>query len=61
MFALNEHVAPKLLLFFKKELTCSYFQISLSPDNKIPVQRVVNNEFRAKILLLKLTQGFFCS
>ena len=28
MFSLNEHVAPKLLLFQKKELTCSYLLIS---------------------------------
>ena len=28
MFSLNEHVAPKLLSFLKKELTCSYLLIS---------------------------------
>ena len=60
MFSLNDHVTPKLFLFLEKELACSYLQISYYlPIVKYPWSRVVNNQFRAKILLLKLTQKDF--
>ena len=37
MFSLNEHVATELLLFFKKEVTCSYLLISYYlPIEKYP-------------------------
>ena len=40
MFSLNEHIAPKLLVFLKKELTCSYLQINIKiPLIKIPRQK----------------------
>ena len=54
MFSLNEHVAPKLLLFLKKERTCSYLLISYSPIGKISMiksskQQIQSHDFITQI------------